>query len=238
MPDGSKGRKLAPLPGAKETTFEVGYSKPPVKTRFKPWKSGNPRGRPKGTKNIANSIPAMNEERLKQVILEEAYRSIGVRDGDRLVEIPVIQAIIRSVALNAAKGHQGSQRMFTHLLQLVERENKAWHDEWLQTAIEYKVDWERELERRQNYGETGPEPIPHPDDIVINLNTGQVEIHGPVTKEEKVFYDWLRAQKVQSDDLIADLEKMASKKPHDKTIQENLARQRRLRARVAAIVPD
>jgi hypothetical protein len=43
--------------------YEVGYAKPPVKTRFAPGQSGNPRGRPKGSKN-RKGLPSLNEERL------------------------------------------------------------------------------------------------------------------------------------------------------------------------------
>jgi Family of unknown function (DUF5681) len=32
--------------------YEVGYGKPPHHTRFKPGQSGNPRGRPSGSKNL------------------------------------------------------------------------------------------------------------------------------------------------------------------------------------------
>ena len=151
----SKGHTLGKLPRAKETDYDVGYGKPPVDTRFKPGRSGNPLGRPKGAKNKANRLPALNEERMKVVVIEEAYRMIGVRDGDRLVEIPVIQAVIRSIALNAAKGDQRSQRMFADLLQRVEREDKASHDEWVSVALDYKIECERELERRKKSGETG-----------------------------------------------------------------------------------
>jgi hypothetical protein len=148
-------RALQRLPGEPEPAYEVGYRKPPMHTRFKRGQSGNPRGRPKGTKG-ANRLPALNEERMKAVVIEEAYRPIGIRDGDRLIEIPVIQAVIRSVALNAAKGHQRSQRMFAELLQWVERENKALYDQHLNTAIDYKLGWEQELAQRKLRGETGP----------------------------------------------------------------------------------
>jgi hypothetical protein len=48
-----------------------------------------------------------------------------------------------------AKGNPRSQRMFIELLQSIERENKAHYDQYVQTCIEYKVNWERELKRRE-----------------------------------------------------------------------------------------
>ena len=171
-------RNLARLRGRPEQPdYAVGYGKPPKQSRFKPGQSGNPKGRPKGSRNRK---PALNEERLKDIILEEAYRTISVNDGDRRVTLPMAQAIVRTLALNAAKGNQRALNLFTELLSSTERDNKQLHDEWLETAITYKIDWERELERRKVMGGTGPEPLPHPDDIVINMRTGQVEIKGPV----------------------------------------------------------
>jgi hypothetical protein len=76
--------------------------------------------------------------------------------------------------------------MFTALLQATEKERKAEHDLTLETAIEYKTHWEDELERRTALGIVGPDPIPHPDDVIINVKTGEVHITGPVTKQEKV----------------------------------------------------
>lgn len=37
---------------APEATYAVGYKKPPKHTQFKPGRSGNPRGRPKGAKGL------------------------------------------------------------------------------------------------------------------------------------------------------------------------------------------
>ena len=64
----------------------------------------------------------------------------------------------------------------------------------LQIAIEYKCNWEQELERRARLGVTGPEPLPHPDDIVIDMKTDRVIIKGPMTKEEKAEWDRMYAR--------------------------------------------
>lgn len=173
-------------------TYDVGYGKPPSANRFPKGTSGNPKGRPKGARN---RFPALNEERMKAIIMEEAYRMITVRDGDRNITIPMAQAIIRSLSINAAKGNQRAQRLFSELLAATETSNKQLHDEYLETSIIYKVEWERELQRRDKLGVTGPEPIPHPDHIEIDFDTGAVRIKGPMTKEEKEFLDKLRPRK-------------------------------------------
>ena len=139
-------RKDSPSTDGNQGTprYEVGYCKPPTTTRFQKGKSGNPRGRPKEAKD---KLPAINEERMKSILIEEAYRAIKVRDGSREVTIPMIRAVVRSMALAAVKGQARSQRIFTALLQATEKEQKAEHDLTLETAIEYKTQWEDKLER-------------------------------------------------------------------------------------------
>lgn len=110
-------KALAVRPG-----YEVGYANPPEATRFKPGQSGNPKGRPKGSKNRR---PAFHEQRMQEIILEEAYRTITVRDGDRNVTVPMAQAIIRSLAVNAAKGQHRAQRIFAELLAVTERAGRS-----------------------------------------------------------------------------------------------------------------
>ena len=173
-------RKLpATRPGAR---YEVGHGKPPEASRFQPGSSGNPKGRPRGSKN---KRPALNDERLKGIILAEAYRDITVRDGERNVTVPMAQAIVRALAVNAAKGQHRAQRLFAEMLSATESQNKALADAWLETAIEYKVDWERELHRRERLGITDlPPPLPHPDQVKIDMNTGEAWIEGPATKEQ------------------------------------------------------
>lgn len=182
------GKSLKGGPG-----YEVGYAKPPKDTQFKPGQSGNPRGRPKGAKN---KRPGLHEERLKDIILDEAYRRISVRDGNRNVTMPMAQAIVRSMAVNAAKGQHRAQRLFAELLAGTETARRLLNDRWLETAIEYKVEWEKELYRRERLGITGlPEPLPHPDHVEIDFMNGTARVIGPSTKEEKAAIDDLIANK-------------------------------------------
>lgn len=182
------GKSLTARPG-----YEVGYAKPPTDTRFKPGQSGNPRGRPKGSKN---KRPGLHEERLKDIILDEAYRGIAVRDGDRNVTIPMAQAIVRSMAVNAAKGQHRAQRLFSELLASTETARRMLNDRWLETAIEYKVEWDKELLRRERLGITDlPEPLPHPDHVEIDFIEGTARVICPSTKEEKAAVDDLIAKK-------------------------------------------
>ena len=50
------------MPRDDERDYEVGYGKPPRHTRFEPGRSGNPRGRPPGAKNMKTLLSkALNE---------------------------------------------------------------------------------------------------------------------------------------------------------------------------------
>jgi len=106
--------------------------------------------------------------------------------------------------VNAAKGQHRAQRLFAEMLSSTERQNKALADEWLRTAIEYKVEWERELQRREALGITNlPQPLPHPDQVIIDMNAGTARVRGPMTKEDRQeLEDWAKRR----DDWITELQ--------------------------------
>jgi hypothetical protein len=183
-----ENRKHPKLPAA-GPEYEVGYGKPPVKTRFKPGQSGNPGGRAKGSKN---KQPAPHEEPFKNVILKEAYRQIAIYDGTKNIRMPMAQAVVRSIGVKAGKGDHRSQRLFVEMVSSVEAQAKAQNNEWLETMINYKVTGERELERRKRLGISGPDMIPHPNDIHIDFENNTVTVIGPFTKQEKEHHDIIR----------------------------------------------
>jgi hypothetical protein len=55
----------------------------------------------------------------------------------------------------------------------------------LRVAIEYKVDAEREIERRRNLGiKDISELNPHPDDLLVDMATGEVYVKGELNPKD------------------------------------------------------
>ena len=175
-----------------EGRYEVGYGKPkpPFASRFKPKQSGNPRGRPLGSKN------RIKDSDLASIVLSEAQRTIKINDGERSIKVPVAKAIVRAIAINAMKGNPHAQRQATELMHAAEREKERKERELVSAVLDYKMRAQEELDRRARFGTTGPEVIPHPDQIIVDLRNDDIRIVGPLTKEEKaesiVYYEEFR----------------------------------------------
>jgi Family of unknown function (DUF5681) len=235
--DSDKPQARSNLP-SKRADYDVGYARPPAASQFRPGQSGNPSGRRKGSIK-KHAAPALNDERLKTIILEEAYRSIPINDQNGQIDIPMAQAVVRSLAVNAAKGNQRAQRLFTELLSSVERDNKKLHDEWLQTAINYKVEWDEELARRKKFGVEAPLPIPHPDDIVIDMRTGSVRVTGPMTREDKARWDELRELKATIKLDIEEMTALLAIQPEERDqIKVEIHHSQRILKMISAVVRD
>ena len=88
------------------STYKVGYGKPPKARQFKRGKSGNPKGRPKGSLNLATDLTA------------ELGEHITVREDGRPRKISKQRALIKSLM---AKALQGDVRAMASLLALYAR---------------------------------------------------------------------------------------------------------------------
>ena len=154
--------------------YQVGYGKPPVHTRFRKGQSGNPRGSTPRTKPW---------DRANQLMLKEAYRPVTVREGERTMRMPAIAAIFRSQLASGLKGNGPAQRASLRMIEAIEGAFAANKTEFLKIAIEYKADAQREIERRRKLGIKDISDIdPHPDDLLVEMATGEVYVKGAQPK--------------------------------------------------------
>ena len=168
--------------------YKVGYAKPPEDSRFKKGRSGNPNGRPRKAKNKKPQWdPVLRPT--DNLILEEAYRPVTIREGEKSIELPAIQASVRALAISAMKGSRLAQKQLSDIVRTVEERKYTDQLEVLEVMIEYKQKWNAELERRQRNGIIAPDPVPHPDDIFVDLIKGKIEFEGPFDEKQKQFWD-------------------------------------------------
>ena len=78
------------MPTDDEREYAVGYGKPPEQTRFRKGQSGNPKGRPRGAKNIAMLFTQALKER---VIVTENGRRRSISKLEALVKHLVNKAL-------------------------------------------------------------------------------------------------------------------------------------------------
>lgn len=90
--------------GAKRASdYEVGYGRPPAHTRFRPGKSGNPKGRPKAAKG------------LKTLARDVLTTSVPVRTASGEKKMHRIEAVLHKTVELAMKGNP---RALTEILKL------------------------------------------------------------------------------------------------------------------------
>jgi hypothetical protein len=99
------------------------------------------------------------EEQIKSLIVDEAYRKTTVREGEKLVQLATIEAIIRSLSIAAAKGNSRAQRMFVDLLRWVEGDRRAARLKFSNELLDTNAIG-RELSRSASArGRPGPNPF-------------------------------------------------------------------------------
>lgn len=85
--------------------YTVGYRRPPQSTQFKPGVSGNPKGRPKGSRPVG-------------AVLQEIIRQkIAVTENGRTRRLPVLEIMLRRLANEAMRGEQRSIKFLLSLLE-------------------------------------------------------------------------------------------------------------------------
>jgi hypothetical protein len=181
-------------------TASSNYRKPPAEHQFKKGRSGNPNGRPKKKAGQpGGGLGGGIADRLAAMALDEAIRPVTVREGDKVSEIPAMQALIRTMFRAAAQGDTKAGRQLMDLINRAESGRTGTALEILEHAVQYKEKYRPVFEQREREGLPPPDIFPHPDDMIINETTGEVTIDGPTTKEQA------GAQKAVRDEAISSL---------------------------------
>lgn len=86
--------------------FDVGYRRPPPSGQFKKGSSGNPKGRPKGSKNFMTLL----EQELSQKIV--------VNENGKKKSVTRMQAMVKRIVAGAL---QGDQKSLVTLVEILRR---------------------------------------------------------------------------------------------------------------------
>jgi hypothetical protein len=93
--------------------YDVGYGRPPVETQFKKGRSGNPTGRPKGSRGVSAVIAAALSEK------------VTVTENGKRHTITKLEAACKQVVNKAAGGDARSTKLMIELLYLSQSRDEA-----------------------------------------------------------------------------------------------------------------
>jgi hypothetical protein len=98
-----------PTPAAADTAdadsdYKIGHGRPPKHSKFKPGKSGNPDGRPKGSRNIAT------------IAKEVLFKQVTITENGRRRKVPAFEALMLNLLKQSL---EGDLRAFDKMMKVV-----------------------------------------------------------------------------------------------------------------------
>jgi hypothetical protein len=128
--------------------YEIGYKLPPKSGQFKKGRSGNPKGRPKGSNNFLTLLE------------QELGQSIVVNENGRKRKITRLQAMVKRMVAGALQGEHRSLLTLIEILRRVGRFEDTDIDRLLPDDYEAILD-SYVAQRQKNAAPKSQEPKEH-----------------------------------------------------------------------------
>lgn len=134
--------------------YAVGYGRPPSHSRFQVGRSGNPRGRPKGARNLATDLA------------EELGEVIEVRENGTVRRISKQRAMLKSLAAQTLKGNaRAAAQLFSLAVRLLgdgadAAEAAPLSADEAEVMASFEARLRERLRREQGAENSGGEPAP------------------------------------------------------------------------------
>ena len=124
-----------------DSDYKVGYKKPPKVTQFQSGQSGNPKGRPKGVKNL---ITDLQEELESKILITEANKSH---------EVTKQRAMIKTLFAKALKGETRAANVLINLILGLEQTMRTTQDNHVHSQEDQAIldDYRKQLLDELNF---------------------------------------------------------------------------------------
>jgi Family of unknown function (DUF5681) len=88
----------------RKSSQNVGYRRPPKTTQFKKGKSGNPRGRPKGSRNVG------------AVLRDVIDQKFQITENGKIRRLPGLEVVLRQSFIDAMRSGPAERKFFFSLI--------------------------------------------------------------------------------------------------------------------------
>ena len=155
--------------------FDVGYSKPPRGSWFVKGTSGNPGGRPKGSKNKPQKL---NDKNFNEILRAALFRKVRVK-GERTATVSAVTAVTQSMMDLAIGGNLRAIQLAFTSMRAVEAADAAEQEADYSYAVACKAKCENPTSLLYEGLNRRPMRVPSPDHVILDHRNRRVMFKGP-----------------------------------------------------------